>query len=123
MYAKRFWIALIFGVITGLICAFISMSGAAAEQKTMVFLSALLNRALIGFVIGISAWKLGWALHGIIVGLIVTLAMSFPLIWVPEAGFNVFLMYTIGGIVWGFIIELFTTIIFKAPIRNGIAAD
>jgi hypothetical protein len=115
MVAKRFWICLICGVIAGLICAW----GGSSEipegvSKPMVFWSSLLNRAFIGFVLGISAWRIGWALHGILIGLLGTLPMSFPLIFSEQAGFSVFLIYTIAGIVWGFLIELVASVIFKA---------
>lgn len=116
-YAKRFWIALIFGIITGVVSGFFSLKGVSADIQTMVFFSALLNRAFIGFAIGISCWRIGWVLHGILVGLIGSLPMGFPLIFCPEAGFVVFILYMVGGIVWGFIIELFTTVIFKAPMK------
>ena len=118
MYARRFWIALLFGFAAGLVCAVTSISGKAGDEKIMIFLSALLNRTLIGFVIGISCWRLGWVLHGIFLGLLVTLSMSIPLIWIPEAGYNVFVLYTVAGVVWGFIIELLATVIFKAPMKK-----
>ncbi len=120
VYAKRFWIALILGVITGVICGWGSMCGAPEGMEMMIFWSALMNRVFIGFVIGISIWKLGWLLHGILIGLIGSLPLSFPLIFNPDAGFTVFLMFTVAGVVWGFLIELITTIVFKAPMKTAV---
>ena len=114
MYAKRFWLCLILGFIAGFICAWTSYSQVPDQMRTMVFWSVVLNRAFIGFVIGISAWKMGWALHGIIIGLIGSLPLSFPLIFSPDAGCTVFVMYTAAGAVWGFLIELLTSVVFKA---------
>lgn len=118
-FTKRLFIALIFGVVAGVICGWGSISQAAEEMKQMIFWSALLNRAFIGFVIGISAWRLGWVLHGIVIGFLGSLPLSFPLIFNPDAGFMVFIMFTVAGIVWGFFIELLTTVVFKAPMKTG----
>ena len=114
MYAKRFWLCLILGIIAGLICAWTGYAHTPEEIRTMVFLTAVLNRAFIGFVLGVSAWKMGWALHGIVIGLIGTLPMSFPLLFSAQAGIFPFISYTIAGIVWGFLIELVTSVVFKA---------
>ncbi len=114
MYAKRFWICLVLGFIAGLICAWMGCSQVPEDIRTMVFWSTVLNRAFIGFTIGISAWKMRWALHGTVIGLIGSLPLSFPLIFSPDAGFGVFLMYTVAGAVWGFLIELVTSVVFKA---------
>lgn len=64
---------------------------------------------VLGFAIGISGLRLHWALHGILLGLIIGLP-GFPLIY-SEGGF---LAYSFMGIVWDFIIELLTYVVFKA---------
>ncbi len=117
MYAKRFWLALIFGTVAGLVCAWTGYAQTPEDIRTMVFVSVVLNRALIGFIIGISAWKMGWVMHGLVIGLIGTLPLSAPLIFTAEAGFEPFLIYTVAGLVWGFLIELLVTKLFKAPMR------
>ena len=114
MYSKRFWLCLILGVIAGLICAWTGYAQTPEDIRTMVFLTAVLNRAFIGFVLGVSAWRLGWAPHGIVIGLLGTLPMSFPLLFTPVAGLFPFISYTIAGMVWGFLIELVTSGLFKA---------
>lgn len=119
MYAKRFWLCLICGVIAGLLCGWTGYAQTPEEIRTMAFLQALLNRTFIGFVLGISAWKMAWATHGMVIGFLGSLPMSFPLIFTDQAGFTVFLMYTVAGIVWGFLIELVTSVVFKA--RQGAA--
>ena len=116
--AERLIIALAGGIVAGLICAFFSIKNVKPEQKTMVFWSVLLNRIFIGFVIGISAWQINWVLHGILLGVIGSLPMSVPLIFTPKAGAKIMLLYTMGGAVWGFLIELFTTVVFNAPIAS-----
>lgn len=74
-------------------------------------ISSIGNRILIGFVIGISAWRIHYLLHGALMGLIVTLSTSLGILVQSISGF---LMFTIAGIVYGFLIELFATKIFKA---------
>lgn len=117
MYAKRFWLCLVCGVIAGLLCGWTGYAQTPEDIRTMAFLQALLNRTFIGFVLGISAWRMAWATHGMVIGLIGTLPMSFPLIFMAQAGFGIFLMYTVAGVVWGFLIELVTSVLFKA--RQG----
>jgi len=114
MSAKRLIIATIFGTIAGVICGWASVSSVAEEIRSMVFISTLLNRMFIGFLIGISAWKVQWILHGTVLGLLGSLPLAVPLIWNQEAGFVAFVMLAVAGIVWGFLIELFTSVVFKA---------
>ncbi len=117
MYAKRFWIALLGGIIAGVICGWTGYSSTPEEIRMMAFMSAVLNRAFIGFAIGISSWKIGWLPHGLLVGLIGSLPLSFPLLFTDQAGLWICIMYTVAGIVWGFLIELITTKLFKAPMK------
>ncbi len=114
MTAKRLILATIFGTIAGVICGWASMSSVAEEIRSMVFVSSLLNRMFIGFLIGISAWKVHWALHGTVLGLVGSLPLAVPLLWNQDAGFEAFIMIAIAGIVWGFLIELLTSVVFKA---------
>ena len=71
-----------------------------------MFLSILLNRALIGFVIGISAFRIHWALHGLLIGLLVGLPYSIG-VFLGGADWIVFFNVLLASLIWGFIIELF----------------
>ena len=117
MYAKRTFLALFFGLIAGLICGWTGYSDTPEEIRMMVFITVVLNRLFIGFIIGISAWKMKWQAHGIVLGLLGTLPLSVPLLYSAGAGLNIFLMYTIAGVVWGFLIELLVSKALKAPQR------
>ena len=110
VYAKRFWIAIVLGFICGLFCA-VGGKTFVEGMTTAMMWSAILNRAFIGFAIGISAWRLGWFLHGILIGFVGTLPMS---IFTDLKGF---ITVSLFGILWGFLIELFTSVIFKAPMK------
>ena len=110
MYStKRIIIATIFGLITGILCYLGGKYYADVEFTTGIALSTILNRTLIGFVIGISLFKLNWALHGILMGIIV--GLPFSIVAIGQGDFWTLLIFSI---IWGFIIELFTTLVFKA---------
>jgi hypothetical protein len=115
VYAKRFWIAIILGVICGLLCGVGGITFVEGFSSAEMW-SAIFNRAFIGLAIGISAWRLGWFLHGILIGFLGSLAISI------FTDFRGFVTVCLLGILWGFLIELFTTVVFKAPMKTGTAS-
>jgi hypothetical protein len=121
VYAKRLIIAIILGILAGLACAYLSKPSlmatmpAAMVPATMCHIA--MNRTLIGFIIGVSAWRMHWAIHGIVIGFIGSLAIAAPLVGEP-GGVRGFVMLMVAGIVWGFLIELITAVVFKAPMRT-----
>ncbi len=119
--AKRVIIATIFGFITGIACFLLYFYGQKDVQvdfNKAMFLSILLNRALIGFVIGISAFRIHWALHGLLIGLLVGLPYSIG-VFIGGADWIVFFNVLVSSIIWGFIIELFTSVVFKAKVKSA----
>lgn len=110
---KRVIIATSFGFISGFLCYLGGRYGLKAEISTVEFFMVLLHRGVLGFVIGISGLRIHWALHGILLGFIIGLP-GFPLIY-SEGGF---LAYSFMSIVWGFIIELLTSVVFKVRALN-----
>ena len=71
---KRVIIATIFGFIAGLICLSLGMLAYPDMKYSAISIGwVLINRTLIGFVIGISAWRINWALQGILLGGIIGL--------------------------------------------------
>jgi Na+/proline symporter len=121
VYAKRLIIAVILGILAGLACAFLSkpslMASLAPAMVPATMCHIALNRTLIGFIIGVSAWRMHWAIHGIVIGFIGSLAITAPMVGEPgQVGGFVIMM--VAGMVWGFLIELITTVVFKAPMRT-----
>jgi hypothetical protein len=112
MNKKRLVICIIGGIIAAFICIMGMKSSGRMELTTPILLSGIGNRILIGFVIGISGWKINYLLHGALMGLIVTLSSS--IVMLPD-NMSGFLMYTVAGIVYGLLIELCATKLFKAP--------
>ncbi len=106
---KRLWIATVIGFLTGLFCIW----GASARGQfgTWILVSTVANRTLIGFAIGISKFKMHWALHGVLMGAIFGLPLSFAAL---QNGVVSFLILEIASIIYGFTIELVTTVVLKA---------
>jgi len=114
MNVKRMIICVIGGVIAGAICVSGMAGGGRVELTPMIVASSVGNRILIGFVIGISRWKMQYLLHGALIGLLVTLSSSIGIAFTSVQGF---LMYTAAGIMYGLLIELFATKVFRAPMQ------
>lgn len=110
---KRITIATIFGLICGVICMMLSTSN--APIPLAIKMQILANRTLIGLAIGISVLKMKWWIHGPLMGLVFSLPLGFSSMM--ATGFSPIWMFSITvlmGIIYGFIIELFTTVVFKA---------
>jgi len=111
--------AVILGTIFGVVCWLLTR--AAPEQEGFVLnlamiLGIILNRTMIGFSIGISNLKgMNYLLHGIVMGLIVSLLMSiFPL---ANGDIMGFIMIEFAGAIYGLLIELIVTKFLKSPIQ------
>ncbi len=110
---KRIATATVLGVVAGLICVTAGRSmGVKVTAGGIVWV--LLNRTLMGFTIGISRLKLHWALHGLLIGAVVGslfsyyAAMARPVV-------TIIIGVSVASIVYGFLIELFTTVVFRQP--------
>ncbi|HBD96120.1 MAG TPA: hypothetical protein DC057_18255 [Spirochaetia bacterium] len=114
MNKKRLIICLIGGVISSIICATGMKLTNASATIPIILASGIGNRILIGFVIGISRWKINYLFHGAILGLVVTLSTSIGLLAQNIIGF---IIYTSAGIIYGILIEIFSTKIFKAKME------
>ncbi len=112
MSKKRLIICIIGGIVAAFLCVMGMKSSGRIELSTSIMMASIGNRILIGFVIGVSSWKINYLLHGTLIGLIVTLSSS--LVMLPD-NMSGFWMYTIAGLVYGLLIELFATKVFKAP--------
>lgn len=108
MSAKRVILSTLLGVVAGIVCYLLSRGN--MTYTSGMIAGVILNRALIGFVIGISGWKkMPYLLHGIIIGLIVTSLMA------VYALLEGAIMLLVAGAVYGLLIELIVTKLFKAP--------
>jgi len=114
---NRIIIATVFGFIAGIICG-IGAIFLGLQVNALRFIFIMVNRILIGFVIGISVLRIKWALHGIIIAEI----FGFPLVLydiiIGES------LFVIGGVLimsflFGLMIEFFTSIVFKQPVETN----
>lgn len=113
VYAKRLVLCLVLGLITGFIC-YQGGKCAYVPFTTGLAWGTILNRTFIGFAIGISAWRMHFLLHGIILGILGSLPMA-----VAAPNCSGFWALVIFGAIWGFLIELLATLVFKAPMKTA----
>jgi hypothetical protein len=110
--AKRVIIATLCGVLFGFVCLWFATSNpdSAGQMNNIQKISIVLGRTMLGFMIGISALKLQWWLHGIVLGLIASIPMAVPVMHDSMIWIGTIVM----GIVYGFLTELITSVLFKA---------
>ena len=117
IYEKRVVSTTIWGIIFG----FISWGLIGISGKVSLFgaIAIILWWSLLGFTVGISAWKIKWWLHGILLGLFFSIPAGFFCLWSKlDVGMG-FVLPIILGIVFGLLIELLTTVVFKAEMREA----
>jgi hypothetical protein len=109
---KRVIVATFCGIICGFICLTLASSNpnSTAPLSTAVKLSIIIGRTMLGFVIGISALRLRWWLHGLALGIICSIPMAIPVM----NDMGIFMGTFIMGIIYGVLIELVTSVLFKA---------
>jgi len=73
----------------------------------------LLNRTVMGAAIGISGLKMHWAWNGIVIGMVTGSVFSYYL-FMNVAG-PLPAMNAMANGLFGFLIEFFTTVVFKQP--------
>lgn len=113
---KRLLIATVSGLLFGFVCfGFACSSG---EMPLAVTLQIVASRALIGFAIGISVLNIHWSLHGILMGILFSLPLGFSTLMAPESPEMtkevLFISTIVMGVIYGLLIELITTVFFKA---------
>ncbi len=118
MKTKRLIIATLLGLVFGFACYGMASSGQ-NEISTLLAVNIILGRTLIGFGIGISRFSMKhWSLHGIVMGLIFSLPAGFGAMLGPEnpefSHTMLFVSTIVMGIIYGFLIEFITSVLFKA---------
>ena len=118
MKTKRLVISILLGVVFGFVCYGFASSGQ-NEIATILAVNIIFGRTLIGVAIGISRFSVKhWSLHGIIMGLIFSLPAAFGAMLGPEnPEFNHIMLFVstiVMGMIYGFLIELITSVLFKA---------
>ena len=121
---KRIIIATSSGLLFAFVCLGLSkLSPASGALTWPITVQLILSRTLIGFAIGISCISLRhWSLHGLLMGFVFSLPFAFSGLEVPEnLEYNkviIFMATLILGMVYGLLIEIITSAVFKA--KNSI---
>jgi hypothetical protein len=115
--SKRITVATLSGVLFGFVCYGLASMGA-GEIAWPVAVQIIVSRTLIGFAIGISCLTIHWSLHGLLMGIIFSIPLAFSGLLAPESPeyskTEMFIWTIILGMVYGLLIEVITSAIFKA---------
>jgi hypothetical protein len=111
---KRITTATFFGLVMGVFCAAGAFNAGFLQFTAVNLVWVLLNRSVMGFMIGISGLKIKWFWNGILVGLVTGLIFSYSLFMNMGQVLVPFLNALVNGL-FGLIIEFFTTKVFKLP--------
>ncbi len=107
---KRVVIATLCGLLFGVICTSLASTNPESEVSWQIQMTILFSRTLMGFTIGISAFKMRWWLHGIVIGFVTSIPMAIPVMDRTDIFIGTFVM----GMIFGLLTELITTKLFKA---------
>jgi len=114
---KRLIIATLAGMLFGVFCYYFAKSGG-GEIPAAIRYQIIFSRTLIGVAIGISSLNLKhWALHGLVLGFIFSVPLAFSSMMAenPEiSGGMMFASSMFMGCIYGVLIELITSVLFKA---------
>jgi hypothetical protein len=118
MKTKRLIISTLLGLVFGFVCYGFASSGP-NTISTMLALNIITGRTLIGIAIGISYFSCKhWSLHGMVMGLIFSIPGAFGAMLGPEnpqfTHALLFVSTIVMGIIYGFLIELITSVLFRA---------
>ena len=111
--AKRVIIATVCGFIFGIVCMLLASSNpdAGGEPLTCIMkYTIVVSRTMMGFMLGISALRLKWWLHGIVLGFVASIPMAIPIMDRTDIMIGTLVM----GIIYGFLTELITSVLFKS---------
>lgn len=111
VYGKRLTGTTLLGVLAGVLCWQGGASAGIVYTPAMIA-GTILNRSFIGFVLGISALRWPYLVHGALLGVFGSLPMA---VFSPDARGAI--MLTLYGALWGALIELIATKALKAPMR------
>ena len=106
--------ATFFGLVAGAICASGAFYGHLLKFSVASLIWILLNRAVMGFVIGASGLKVHWAWNGIVIGVVIGSIFSYFLFMTLGPGIVPPVNAIVNGL-FGLFIEFFTTKVCKQP--------
>lgn len=114
---KRILLSLLAAIICSVICTIGRYNLVPNISMSDLIISAVANRMLIGFMIGVSRLRINYIAHGAFIGFIVTFSYSVGML--ISQNIIGFAIYSSMGIIFGIFIEVFVTKIFKQSITNS----
>jgi hypothetical protein len=119
--AKRITVATLWGVLFGFVCFGIASSS--GKLAWPVVFQLITSRTLIGFAIGISCISVvHWSINGVMMGMIFSFPLAFSGLMAPEtlqfSKASMFIWTIILGMIYGLIIEVITSVVFKAKAED-----
>lgn len=119
MNTKRVLICVLGGAVSAAFCLLGRQVIYRFSEVTMqTIANSVANRLLLGFVIGISCWRIDHLVHGAVLGFLFSLSVSIG--YLPEGRID-FVVYTLAGTFYGVLIEWLATDLFSAPKGRGRA--
>jgi hypothetical protein len=119
MNTKRVLICLLGGAISATFCVLGRQVIYGFSEITMQTIAhTVANRLLLGFVIGISGWRINHLVHGAVLGFLFSLSVSIG--YLPDGVID-FVAYTLAGTFYGVFIEWLSTDLFSAPMSMSRA--
>ena len=112
VYAKRLISTTLLGVVAGIACWQGGQSVGIVYTPGLIA-GTIANRAFIGFAIGVSTLPLHHLAHGALLGVLGSLPMA-----LMSPNLQGAVMFTAYGALWGLLIEIITTKVVKAPMRQ-----
>lgn len=119
--AKRCITATLMGFATGFICLALASSSPGVLPAAVAY-QLIFSRALAGFTIGISVFKMGhWSIHGAVIGAVFSLPLAFSGLMAPDSPQfdknTMFIMTIVLGLIYGVLIEFVTSVLLKAKMQ------
>jgi hypothetical protein len=118
---KRVTVATLSGVLFGFVCYGLALMGS-GELSWPVAVQLIASRTLIGFAIGISCLSIvHWSVHGLLMGLVFSIPLAFSGLMAPASpdysATEMFIWTIVLGMIYGLLIEVITSAIFKAKVK------
>ena len=113
MNTKRVLICILGGAVSAAFCVLgRQVIYGFTEIRMETIAHTVANRLLLGFVIGISSWRINHLVHGAVLGFLFSVSVSIG--YLPD-GLIDFVAYTLAGTFYGVLIEWLSTNLFSAP--------
>jgi hypothetical protein len=123
MNTKRLVVASVCGLLFGFVCFGLASSSPGGVPGAVAW-QLIFSRFLIGFAIGISCLNMGhWAIHGLFMGFLFSLPLAFSGLMAPDnpqfSKASMFVWTVALGMIYGFLTELITSVLFRARFSGG----